>query len=176
MHWIALSGSLREQSLNTALLHVASRQLPAGVTMDIIDLSPTPLYNSDLDQPPAVVSLIQAITQANGVLLATPEYNYSFSGVLKNALDWASRPAYNSCFAGKPTAMLSASMSPLGGVRAQQHLRSVLAGMGSPVLPGPDYCLATAHQQFVDGNLTDATALSRLNRLLAEFKAFVGRF
>ncbi|WP_019528868.1 NADPH-dependent FMN reductase [Dasania marina] len=180
MNIIGISGSLRQASFNSLLLKAAAEVAKnQGAVFEIFDLSELPLYNSDLDgdvKPAAVSRLLAAITQADGIFFATPEYNYSIPGVLKNAIDWASRPAYQSVLAGKPSGIVSASMSPLGGARAQVHLRDVLAGTLTPVLLSPDYLLPLAQQAFdSSGVLCDSKAQERLSRYVASYIAWASQ-
>ncbi|MFH7563869.1 NADPH-dependent FMN reductase [Oceanimonas smirnovii] len=178
MKLLGISGSLRAGSLNTQLLKVAAGVAAnEGVELKLFDISEVPLYNGDLDgdvKPAAVQALLDAIAQADGLVLATPEYNYSISGVLKNTLDWASRPAFNSVLTHKPCAVLSASMSALGGARAQMHLRSVLAATLSPVYLEPDYLLASAHTAFDDdGELKSADHQQRLEQFMRGYLSWL---
>lgn len=177
MNIVAISGSLRSASWNTLLLKAAAKAAKAeGAELNLLDIGELPLYNSDLDgevKPAAVSRLLAALAQADGLFIATPEYNYSIPGVLKNALDWASRPAYQSLLAGKPCGLISASMSPLGGARAQVHLREVLAATLTPVYLAPDYLLPLAQNAFDGaGALSDAKALERLQRYVKGYLAW----
>lgn len=132
MNVLALCGSLREASFNARLLAEAGHRLEAaGAGVRVASIGDVPLYNEDLDgdgKPAPVVALIDAIGAADALLIVSPEYNYGIPGVLKNAIDWASRPAYRSVLKDRPTAILSASMSAIGGARLQAQLREVLAG------------------------------------------------
>jgi chromate reductase len=138
MRVLGLSGSLRRGSLNTALLRAAAERLPAGVELvEFERLADVPPYNEDAEAgpaPEAVRELREAIRGADAVLLATPEYNHSIPGQLKNALDWASRPAGKSSLNGKPAATIGASTGMFGAVWAQAELRKVLGAMGGRVL------------------------------------------
>ena len=178
MKILGISGSLRGASFNSLLLEAARRLVPEGAQMEIFSLADIPLYNADIDgdaKPPPVQALQQSIAACDALLFATPEYNYSMPGVLKNAIDWASRPAFKSVLAHKPAAIVSASPSPLGGVRAHAHLRDVLAGTLTPVFLAPAYVLGSAQNAFDDaGRLVDETAERRLRRYLAEFVDWVG--
>ena len=174
---VAMSGSLRRKSLNTALLRAAQGLLPAGVTMDILAIDHLPLYNADLevDGPPEAVAVLkQSISDADGVLIATPEYNYSIPGPLKNAIDWASRPGYRSPFANKPVAIMGASPSPVGAARAQGQLKQVLLGMIAQVFPFPEVTVSMAAERFDDdGQLTDARTREQLATMMQQFVAWV---
>jgi chromate reductase len=174
---VAISGSLRSKSFNTALLRTAQGLLPAGVTMNILAIDHLPLYNADLEEgsPPEVVTALkQSISDADGVLIATPEYNYGIPGPLKNAIDWASRPGYRSPFANKPVAIIGASPSTVGTARAQGQLKQVLLGMISQVFPFPEVAVNMAAGRFDDnGQLTDARTREQLETMLQQFVAWV---
>ena len=179
MKLIGISGSLRSASFNTGMLHAASHCLPEGVTLSLVSCQGLPLYNMDIDgenRPEPVTQLIGAIADCDGVLFASPEYNYSIPGLLKNAIDWASRPAYKSVLAGKPVAIVSASKSPVGGARVQSHLRDILSATLSPVVPSPPFLLPQAADKFNrEGVLTDAASLQRLERYIKEFAEWIAR-
>src|SRR5690606_5488758 len=122
---VGIAGSLRKGSYNRGLLRAAQELLPEGVTLDVCELHGIPVFSEDdeKDPPQAVVDLKQRIRAADAVLIATPEYNYSIPGGLKNAIDWASRPYGDSAWLGKPVAIMGASIGRLGSARAQYHLR-----------------------------------------------------
>lgn len=170
---LGICGSLRQQSFNLKLLNNAAVLLGDAVGFELADWSTIPIYNQDNDgdeKPVSVEAFKQAIAAADGVLIATPEYNYGVPGALKNAIDWASRPGYKSVFAGKPTGMLSTSMGPTGGNRAQGQLKQVLAGMLTPVYPAPEFILSAAHNAFDgDDQLTDDKTRQSLQRYLNGF-------
>ncbi len=170
---LTLSGSPRAASNNTAVLHTLAELAPDGVVLERYDYSDVPLYNPDIERPESVDRLIAAITAADGVIIATPEYNYSVPGVLKNALDWASRPAYKSCFFGKKTGVVSAAASIVGGARAQAHLKTILLGMGSPVFAYPEVLVPQSFNKVEDGRVTDATSLNALQGFVDSFAQWV---
>lgn len=173
---VALSGSFRSGSTNTALLRAAAEEAPEGVTLTLHDYRDVPLYDGDIaEEPPGVARLKAAIAGADGVLLAVPEYNHSMPGVLKNAIDWASRPAFRSGFMNKPTAVVSAAASFVGGARGQQHAKLVLLGMGALVYPGPELLVGTSHQKVQEGVLTDEVSRRFLREFMVGFGAFAGR-
>lgn len=176
---VGISGSLRRGSLNTAALRAARQLSPSGMQIEIVSIASIPLYDGDLDRdggPPAVKELKEQIAAADGLLLATPEYNYSIPGVLKNALDWASRPAYRSVLAGKPAAIIGASPSSVGTARAQRELRQVLFGTLSEVYPFPEVLIGEASKKFDDdGVLTDQRTREVLSKMLAGYDAWLGR-
>lgn len=174
---VGLSGSLRSHSYNTALLHALGVVLPVDVGFEIHDFSAVPLYNADLEgeyRPPAVCELREAIAAADGIVIATPEYNHGIPGVLQNALDWASRPAFESPLAGKPAGVLSASRGPVGGARAQSVLRQVLGATLTPIFPHVEMLVPAAHRKFdEDGRLIDPDTEERLRRYAGSFVEWV---
>lgn len=167
---LAISGSLRKGSFNTLLLEQARRQTPAGLEIEIADISAIPLYNGDIEAqgfPESVLQVAEQAQQADAFLLATPEYNYAMSGVMKNALDWLSRVPGNS-FAGKTVALATAAGGNLGGARAQLQMRQVLTYLDVDFVNRPEVLIARAHEKFsADGELTDDVAKGFLDQLLA---------
>jgi chromate reductase len=175
MRVLGISGSLRRDSLNSALLRAAAERLPAGVELiEFGGLREIPPYDADAEAaatPLAVEQLRRAMREADAVLIATPEYNHSIPGVLKNALDWASRPAGQSALNGKPAAVIGASTGMFGAVWAQAETRKVLGALGGRVIE-TELPLARADQQLVGGHLElDPQQSERLERLLAELLA-----
>ena len=174
---LGISGSLRKGSYNTGLLYAAADLLPESMKLDLFDLSPIPLFNQDdeLDPPEAVRRLKAHIAAADALLIATPEYNFSFSGVLKNALDWASRPMKDSPLNGKPAAIMGAG-GRYGTVRAQMHLRQVLGHVNMHMLNRPELMVAFASEKFnADGRLTDPQTREQLKALLEALAAWTRR-
>ncbi len=172
---LGIPGSLRQASFNRFALVAAQALLPAGVSLDIFELAGIPVYNQDLDkQPPArVVEMKTRVRAADAILFATPEYNYSMPGVLKNAIDWASRPYGDSAWQGKPVAVMSASVGVLGGARAQYHLRQSFVFLNMYPVNQPEVLIANAAQRFNErGELTDETARDLIRKLLAELVAW----
>lgn len=177
---LTICGSLRSGSYNAALARALPALAPEGLRIVASPgLDEIPSYNADVQAagfPAPVTALGEAVRQADGVIFVTPEYNYSVPGVLKNAIDWLSRlqPAP---FAGKPVAIQSASMSVLGGVRAQYHLRQVLVFLDALVLNKPEIMVASAQAKFsAEGELTDAATRDFVKAQLAAFAGFVDRF
>ncbi len=170
MKILGISGSLRKDSLNTAALRAAQQLVPAGSTLEIFSLAEIPIYNEDVrgnGHPAPVQKLRDAIKAAEAVVIACPEYNYSFSGVLKNAIDWASRPPEQP-FDGKKIALLGASPGMLGTSRAQYHLRQVFIFMNGKILNKPEVFIAAADKKFDDkGNLTDEKTREVIGKMLA---------
>lgn len=158
---LGISGSLRAASFNTGLLRAAQELAPDGVTVEIADIADIPLYNDDVYQagfPAAVEKLRQQVAAADAVILATPEYNFSFSGPMKNAIDWVSRPPTPQAFDEKPVAIMGASAGRLGTARAQYHLRQVLVFLNAHVVNKPEVMVGGASGAFTDGRLTDEKA------------------
>lgn len=176
MKIVAISGSLRQASFNTALLEAARTCLSDEIFWEVGSIGDIPLYNEEIDgdeKPAAVRRLLDQVSAADGLVIASPEYNYGVPGGLKNAIDWLSRPAYKSVLLHKPTLIMSASLSPAGGVRAQSQLKQILSGTLTPVYPAPEFSLASAHTQFDNGRLVDAAVQRRLQRLMDGFCVWV---
>lgn len=177
-----IAGSLRAGSYNRALLRAARDLAPDGLTIDIFeDLEEVPLFNADVEadgDPDGVRRLKQAIRTADGLLLVSPEYNGGIPGVLKNAIDWASRKgtADVAAIAGKPTALMGATPGLLGTARAQGHLREVLAGAGAVVMPNPKVHLMGAGSRIENGELTDEKSRQFVSGLLGDLARWVQRF
>jgi chromate reductase len=167
-------GSLRTEASSTALLKALVAQLPAGVTPDIADIGALPHYNADHDGGPAVARLLAQVKAADGVVFVTPEYNYSVPGVLKNAIDWASRPGYTSVFKGKHCLVITTSGGALGGVRAQGHLKQILSAMLAEPFPWQEIVVPFAPKKLTDGAFTDAEVLAFAGTAMAAFLARCG--
>jgi chromate reductase len=175
MRVLGISGSLRRDSLNSALLRVAAERLPAGAELvEFEHLREIPPYDADDElagTPDAVAELREAIRGADAVLIATPEYNHSIPGVLKNALDWASRPAGKSALNGIPAAAIGASTGMFGAVWAQAETRKVLGALGGRVIE-TELPVARADKLLVDGRLElEPQQVEQLEQLLAELIA-----
>ena len=173
----AISGSLREGSYNTALLRAAIDLKPETLQVDIVTLHDVPLFSEDVEArgwPPPVEKLRDRIAAADGLIPATPEYNYSVPGVLKNAIDWLSRPEGDSPIFGKPVAIIGASISRIGTARAQAHLRSIAFYNGLPLLPTSEVLVAKAQEKFDEkGNLTDEDTKYFMRDMLAKLADWV---
>lgn len=167
IHVLGIAGSLRRDSLNRALLRAAAGLLPERAEMTVADISDLPLYNWDVEQesgfPESVERFRQEIAHADGLLIATPEYNNSMPGALKNAIDWASRGGPDSPLNTKPAAIMGAA-GRLGSVRAQMHLRVVLLHNDLQVVQRPEVLVA-AGNNFTDGELTNERYLDQIKRL-----------
>jgi chromate reductase, NAD(P)H dehydrogenase (quinone) len=170
MRILAVSGSLRSDSHNTRLLRVAAQQLPPGVELELYDgLKQIPPFDEDDEASPApeVAQWRTAIEAADAVLFATPEYNSSIPGQLKNAIDWASRPKAQAALRNTPVAVIGASTSMFGGLWAQAELRKVLSTSGARVLDA-ELAVATAHEAFDDDALTDSELADALREVVTE--------
>lgn len=169
MKVVGLSGSLRRGSYNTAALRAAQELAPAGMTIEVGEIGDLPLYNDDVrvaGYPPAVERLRSQLAAADALLLVTPEYNYSIPGVLKNAIDWASRPP-DQPFDGKPVAIMGASPGLFGTARAQYHLRQMLVFLNAIPLNKPEVMIAQANAKFDEsGRLTDEPTREFIRKLL----------
>ncbi len=166
---LGISGSIRKDSYNKALLVNAKKMMPLDSELEIFDLKDIPIFNQDLehDLPPVVKTLKAAVRTADGLIISTPEYNYSFSGVLKNAIDWITRPPEDNSINGKIIAIMSVSVGRFGGLRAQYHLRQVLTGLNTYTLTNPEIFVTFAEKKFdADGNLTDLQAVELVKKLL----------
>ena len=169
---LGISGSLREGSLNTMLLEALEELLPEGAALTVRPIGDIPLYNGDLDVdggPDSVRALKADIYGADGLIIATPEYNYGVPGVLKNMIDWVSRPAFKSVLDGKPVAIVGAGPGVVGSARAQADLRNVLFGTLAEVFPYPEVLVGQAHQRIVHGRLQDEALRDRLETFLTRF-------
>jgi chromate reductase len=166
---LGFAGSLRQGSYNRALLRAALELLPDNASLAIFELEGIPPFNQDREgsPPEKVKEFKRRIKAADALLIATPEYNYSVPGVLKNAIDWASRPHGDNAFEGKPVAIMSASTGMLGGARAQYHLRQSFVTLDMHPLNKPEVMVTFAPQKFdSEGKLLDETARKLIAGLL----------
>src|SRR5580658_1348121 len=176
-HILGIPGSLRRGSYSGAVLRGLQEIAADHARIELFLLDPVPLYNADFDgeeKPPAVAALKKAIHDCDGLVLSSPEYNYGVSGVLKNALDWASRPGYQSVLRNKPVLIMTSSPGLVGGVRAQAQLRQTLAATLSRVITAPEVVIAQVKGKIQEGRLTDAPSLKFMleafELLLAEIR------
>jgi chromate reductase len=166
---LGLAGSLRKDSYNKAALRFAQSVCPDGARLEIYDIAGLPLFNQDEEKSPTakVTEFKQRIRAANAILISTAEYNYGLPGVLKNAIDCASRPYGDSAWNGKPVAIMSAAVGSAGGLRAQYQLRQSFVFLNMEAVVQPEVAIAAAHQRFDDkGNLTDETSKKLIGQLL----------
>lgn len=179
IHILGVAGSLRRQSYNRALLRAAAELAPEGVVIETFDLLAVPLYNGDVEavgDPEGVAAFKAAIRAADGVLFACPEYNHGVPGVMKNAVDWASRPPAGAALAGKPVGIIGASPGQTGSARGQSQLRQAFEFTNSYCMPQPEILVFRAHEKFdADGRLTDEATAKYLTRYVAALAAWIGR-
>jgi chromate reductase, NAD(P)H dehydrogenase (quinone) len=177
--FLGVAGSLRRTSYNRGLIRAAIQIAPAGTEVVPFELADIPMFNADVEaegDPPAVADFKRAIAMADGLLIATPEYNHCVPGVLKNAIDWASRPARRSVLTGKPVAIIGASSGRGATARAQAHLRDGLAYTNGFVLPLPEVLVGLAGERFdEEGNLTDDATKEEIRDLLVSLAAWTRR-
>ena len=177
MNIIAISGSLRKGSFNTALLRTVKARAPAAMAIEIVTLDGIPLFNEDDEARsglPEIVKAIQAkIRAADGIIIATPEYNFSVPGVLKNATDWLSRSG--NPFKWKRAGVMGASEGPVGTARSQYHLRQNLVGLEAITMPKPEIFVTNSESKFKDGALTDEATLKVVDRWIKAFEEWVSK-
>jgi len=166
---LGIVGSLRKQSYNRALMKAALQVTPTHCHLETFYLDDIPIYNQDKETnlPPSVALLKAKVAAADAILIVTPEYNYSIPGVLKNALDWGSRPYGNNSWNNKPVAIMGASVGVHGTSRAQYHLRQIFVNR-------PEILVGSAHEKFdAEGNLLDAKTSEKIAELLSNLAASV---
>lgn len=177
MNIIAISGSLRKGSFNTALLHAVKARAPSAMKIEIVTLEGIPLFNEDDESRsgvPDIVKGLQAkIRAADGIIISTPEYNFSVPGVLKNATDWLSREG--NPFKWKRVGIMGASGGPVGTARAQYHLRQNLVGLEAITMPKPEIFVGNSDKKFKDGKLTDEDTLKVIDTWLKAFAEWAGK-
>lgn len=166
---LGIAGSLRKASYNRALIRVAQQLVPQGATMESFDLLGIPPFSEDDEEnpPQKVIDFKAAIRRADAILISTPEYNYSIPGVLKNAIDWASRPYGDSAWIGKTVGIMGASIGRFGSARAQYHLRQVCVYLDVDVINQPEVMVGNASEMFDEqGNLTHESSRKHIRELL----------
>lgn len=172
----AISGSLRSQSYNTALVRASQKLAPEGMEVELVDISALPVYNMDLEGnfPAAAQAMKDKVKSADGVLFASPEHNFSYSGVLKNAIDWGSRPYGDNCFEGKPVIIQSASPGWAGGLRGQYHLFQVLGFLQMKHVRFPEVCVGLCQDKFdAELNLVDPMSIDNIRKQLLALKSMI---
>jgi chromate reductase, NAD(P)H dehydrogenase (quinone) len=175
---LGIAGSLRKASYNQGALRAAVELAPEGATIEIFDLDGIPAFNQDDDQnpPEKVAELKSKIREADAILFATPEYNYSVPGVLKNAIDWASRPYGDSAWDGKPAAIMGASVGGIATARAQYHLRQIMVFLNMFPINQPEVMIGNAGEKFDEqGNLTDEATKKIIGQLLQNLVDWTNR-
>ena len=175
---LGIAGSLRNGSYNASLLQAARDLVPAGVEITIQGIGDLPLFNQDheKDFPPSVQRLKEAVKAADALLIVTPEYNYSVPGVLKNALDWISRPYGQNSAEGKPVAIMGASVGMTGTARAQYHLRQMFVFLNCFAINKPEVMVPSAADKFdASGKLTDEKTKEKVQELVLELVKWTRR-
>jgi chromate reductase len=173
---LGIAGSLRKASYNRGALRAAQSLCPEGASIEVFELDGIPAFNQDDERnpPPKVQDLKNRVRGADAILLVTPEYNYGLPGVLKNALDWASRPYGDNAWNGKPVAIMSAALSMGGGVRAQYQLRQAFVFLNMDAVVQPEVAIGNAAERFdQQGNLKDETSKKLIGQLLQNLVAKV---
>ena len=176
---LGIAGSLRKASFNKSALKAAQGLVPAGATLEVLELPDLPGFNQDQEKSPpaAVVDMKAKIRAADAILLVTPEYNYSIPGVFKNAIDWCARPYGDSAWKGKPAAIMGASAGVLGTGRAQYDLCKVMVFLDMPAVNQPEVMISAAATKFdQSGNLTDDTAKKLIGQLLTNLCELAKRY
>ena len=171
---LIIPGSLRAASASKAAARAITQMLGDAADCVTADISALPLYNADVTHNADVAAFIASVAEADGVVLITPEYNYSVPGVLKNAIDWASRPAFQSVFKDKPCFVMSISGGALGGVRAQGHLKYTLNGMLAKIHAGKEIVVTFANDKVQGGVLVDENVMAFTRAELDSFLATLG--
>jgi chromate reductase, NAD(P)H dehydrogenase (quinone) len=176
---LAISGSIRRDSGNTAVLAALRSRLERSgkATMTLVGLGSLPLFSVDLEGahlPGDVRAFQEAVRRCDGLVICSPEYNYGMTGVLKNALDWASRPSLKSPLKGKPALIMSAATASTGGVRAIHQIRDTLVACLARVVARPDVVVAKVHEKIVDGKFIDETVLTFAEQAIDDLIAEIG--
>ena len=159
---LGMSGSLRAGSYSNAILETLREKFAGRAELQLYDLAPIPLYNQDFEgdkRPPAVKRMLADIAEADGLVLCAPEFNHSIPGVLKNAIDWASRPSFQSVLAYKHVAIMATSRGPLGGARCLEHMKVALDSCLARVTLAREVIITATESKVIDGRLTDETSL-----------------
>lgn len=174
----AFSGSLRKESYTTKLVKAFQKLAPSNIELDVIDISNLPFINQDLEYnlPQSVIDLHNSIQKADAILLATPEYNRSYTPVLKNALDWGSRPQAKNSWAKKPVVVVGCTPYALGAFGAQNHLRQVLVYLDMPTLQQPEFYLTSAAEKFNEqGELIDDETTKKIHQVWDQFIKWIDK-
>lgn len=176
---LGIAGSLRRDSYNRAALRVAQTLAPDDAKIEIFELDGIPAFNQDdeMNPPAKVVELKARVRAADAILFVTPEYNYSIPGVLKNAIDWASRPYGDNAWDGKPVAVMGASIGAIGTARSQYHLRQAFVFLNMYAINQPEVMIANAQDKFdASGNLIDEKARELIRQLLQKLVTWARHF
>ena len=174
---LGIAGSLRDSSFNKALLKASIELQPENMKIEEFDISPLPMYDEDVREegdPPTVIQFKKKIADSDGLLIVTPEYNYSIPGVLKNAIDWASRPPAETPLNKKPLAIMGATSGRMGTVRAQLHLRQIAVYTNMYTMNKPEVMISNAKDKFdPEGKLIDKSTIEHVRKLLEAFAGWI---
>jgi chromate reductase len=176
---LGLSGSLRRRSYNTAILTALAEAMAGEEKLELFPLNEVPLYDEDADTetpPAAIVRLRAAVSSAHGIVIASPEYNFGISGVLKNALDWISRPYGKSGLTGKPVLTITSSLATTGGVRAAAQLNETLIAIAAQLVLRPQAVIGSVHTKMTEGRFTDPDSLKFLKDGIADLLRDIERY
>ena len=176
---LGISGSLRKRSYNTAILAALAEAVAAEANLELFPLNEVPLYDEDADTPTpptVIVRLRAAVASSHGIVIASPEYNFGISGVLKNALDWISRPHGKSGLTGKPVLTITSSLATTGGVRAQAQLNETLIAIAAQLVLRPQAVIGSVHTKMTEGRFTDAESLKFLKDGIADLLRDIERY
>jgi chromate reductase len=178
LKFVGIAGSLRTASYSRTVLKSIAELLPAQAHFSTVDIGQLPHYNEDLDvteAPDAVAIARSQVAASDAIIVVTPEFNHGLPGVLKNTLDWLSRPAFDSCFIGKPVFFVTLSPGALGGVRAQYQLRETLSSMLCQLVPMPEVAITYVADKAPGGRLSDVTTLRYLTARIEQFVGSISR-
>ncbi|MCR4281016.1 MAG: NAD(P)H-dependent oxidoreductase [Candidatus Kaiserbacteria bacterium] len=178
MNILMMYGSLREKSTNKALANAVAGLAPETMKIETVGLHELPFYNQDLESsfPESAKALKEKIRSADGIIIVTPEYNRSIPGVLKNMLDWTSRPYGDNAWDGRPVGVLGASVGALGATLAQYHLKQILSYLNTHVMGQPEFHLNATDKFDAEGNLTDESTKEHIKKFLAKFQEHIAMF
>lgn len=169
---VSMAGSLRSASFSRIVLRAIAKLLPTGTALESIDIASLPHYNEDVEHqalPEAVANARALVAACDAVIIVTPEFNHGLPGVLKNTLDWLSRPVFTGCMAGKPVFFLTLSPGALGGVRAQYQLRETLSSMLCRLVPLPEMAITHVGTKVENGEFVDPASLDFIGKTLRQF-------
>lgn len=172
----AIAGSLRNGSYNATLLETAKSFCPENTEINILDITDIPLFGQDKTRPESVIKIRENVEKADGVLLVTPEYNYSVPGVFKNVIDWISYPIEENSLDKKPVGIMSASIGMFGGARAQYHLRQILVSLNTYVMSKPEVMLPLASQKIKENKIIDEETNEKIKNFMSALAIWIKRF
>lgn len=177
LHIVAMLGSLRRESFNKIVLQTAIELCPSTAYVDVADIGPLPLFNGDMEEsmPQVVTDFKTKVASADAIIFVTPEYNYSIPGVLKNAIDWCSRPVTNNVLDSKPVSIMSASPGMMGGSRAQYHLRQCFVFLNMFPINRPEVIINNVQEKISEGKISDQKTIDKITEQLNALIAWTKR-